>query len=388
MFLPVLLIRDLGFVGWVIFAIPNVIGAALVGFVWKSPEHSTLATTQHRGAMQWFSIATISLHGYVLLGILPHFGIPLPWLLATMGMAVLAVAGVHRNLWAVLLSLVVLGVSLTTLANWLTADFKSWPRSTANTPQLPASDVWLLAPAIAAGFLTCPHLDLTLHRARQALPNRWESYFAFGFGFGVLFFWLIVLTAIYAIPAAVFDQSSVRDWLSQDRLFFLLALHIGVQSIFTVGLHIHALGQSSKATESQDAEQNARQHTNPVSPLGLSTITGSRGIITGILALVLAGIVGWVVSRSQAELGYRLFILLYGIPFPAYVVCCMLPIFRRASNSRKLIITGLITVLAYPASVVAFGFAQTLWLLGVYVVFTVGVVWLWIMRGQSAKTSA
>src|SRR5688572_33083294 len=57
MFLPVLLIRDYGNWSWVIFAVPNVVGAAAMGWVLRDGQ-SELLVAQHRQAIDAFSFVT------------------------------------------------------------------------------------------------------------------------------------------------------------------------------------------------------------------------------------------------------------------------------------------------------------------------------------------
>src|SRR6185295_11012918 len=64
MFLPVLLVRDYGVWGWVVFAVPNVIGAAAMGWVLRSPEQSARITAAHQRACRAFSLATIAFQVY------------------------------------------------------------------------------------------------------------------------------------------------------------------------------------------------------------------------------------------------------------------------------------------------------------------------------------
>ena len=64
MYLPVLLVRDYGVWGWVVFAVPNVIGAAAMGWVLRSPEQSARITAAHQRACRAFSLATIAFQVY------------------------------------------------------------------------------------------------------------------------------------------------------------------------------------------------------------------------------------------------------------------------------------------------------------------------------------
>src|SRR6476661_4754696 len=51
MFLPVLLVRDYGFWGWLVFAVPNVVGAAAMGWVMNSRHRSQRVIDSHRLAL-------------------------------------------------------------------------------------------------------------------------------------------------------------------------------------------------------------------------------------------------------------------------------------------------------------------------------------------------
>ena len=62
MFLPVLLVRDYGVWGWVVFAVPNVLGAAAMGWVLSDPARSSQLVERHRAACVCFSLITIVFH--------------------------------------------------------------------------------------------------------------------------------------------------------------------------------------------------------------------------------------------------------------------------------------------------------------------------------------
>src|SRR5437016_4359730 len=59
-FLPVLLVRDFGIWGWIVFAIPNVLGAAAVGWIYRSAEQSRQTLEAHATAITAFSLVTAS----------------------------------------------------------------------------------------------------------------------------------------------------------------------------------------------------------------------------------------------------------------------------------------------------------------------------------------
>src|SRR4051812_39516970 len=60
MYLPVLMVRDFGVWAWVVFAVPNVIGAAAMAWTLSSPEASARLVEAHRTACRWFSWITIT----------------------------------------------------------------------------------------------------------------------------------------------------------------------------------------------------------------------------------------------------------------------------------------------------------------------------------------
>src|SRR3954451_20258322 len=64
MFLPVLLMRNWGVWAWVAFAVPNVIGAAAMGFVIRSRQVSEDILINHKTAIGVFSLVTIAFHIY------------------------------------------------------------------------------------------------------------------------------------------------------------------------------------------------------------------------------------------------------------------------------------------------------------------------------------
>ncbi len=58
MFLPVLLVRDFGVMGWVVFAVPNCLGAALMGVMLSRPGAVERVLNEHALAVRVFSFVT------------------------------------------------------------------------------------------------------------------------------------------------------------------------------------------------------------------------------------------------------------------------------------------------------------------------------------------
>src|SRR2546421_4737493 len=74
MFLPVLLVRDYGVWGWIVFALPNVIGAAAMGLVLKNQAASESITRLLAPACAAFSLVTISFQLYFAVAYLRQWG--------------------------------------------------------------------------------------------------------------------------------------------------------------------------------------------------------------------------------------------------------------------------------------------------------------------------
>src|SRR6185369_5670532 len=95
----------------------------------------------------------------------------------------------------------------------------------------PPTGALLIAPVCLFGFLLCPYLDLTFHRARQQL-SRAQARAAFTFGFGVFFLLMIGFTLAYAAKLMGNPQM-----LPGRTFFWWVCLHMAVQLGFTVGIH-------------------------------------------------------------------------------------------------------------------------------------------------------
>src|ERR1700677_654567 len=66
MFLPVILVSEFGNVAWFVFAIPNVIGAAAMGWTLAKPGSSERIVAEHRAACVAFSAVTFAFHLFFL----------------------------------------------------------------------------------------------------------------------------------------------------------------------------------------------------------------------------------------------------------------------------------------------------------------------------------
>jgi hypothetical protein len=301
MFLPVLLVRDYGMLGWIVFAVPNVIGAAAMGWVLRDADASRRFVRRHAGACFEFSLVTIAYHVFFAVWMINrlHSG----WGWAALG--VYAIAAVLPGRDVVRFSGAALAL-FTSLSMWwllyrqesaLTLPTMRSALSTAH----PWSGLLLMLPFII-GFGLCPYLDLTFHRARQNTSPS-GGRLAFGAGFGVVFFAMIVFTLLYArfLRPAV-DAKPVGQ---VSGLF--VCLHLVGQSAFTIAAHVKELpGRSAFVIPSAFR----------------FAATAAAIVLLGAIAI------GWLASdgsvrfrgRDFGEAVYWCFLGFYGIVFPAYLL--------------------------------------------------------------------
>lgn len=382
MFLPVLLVRDYGVWGFVVFAVPNVLGAAAMGWVLGRSGDAERILAGHGAALRAFSIVTCVFHGawmiWVLASLLPvegaarALGVPIAVVVSA-----LAWRPVGARRWgaAVWLVSILAGAAL-----WRSGAFEvsaGFLRDAGARPTDPASLVWL-APVCAFGFGLCPYLDRTFLRARSSL-DRAGARGAFTLGFGVLFVPMILLTLGYTAPLML-----GQDFHRSSGVFVAAALlHMWVQSCYTCVLHL------SEAT-------------------GLFR----RGTLVWVLA-VAAAAVGVIVlgtprpgaasldaeGMSLGEIVYRVFMSFYGLVFPAYVWLLMIP--TRDGHSgpggeqgrRKMVVWGVAVALAAPCLWMGFIEREEAWLGPGLVIVLVARLLLprgvtWVTAGAPAASGA
>ncbi len=318
MFLPVLLVRDYGVWGWVVFAVPNVIGAGAMGWVLRNGAAERIARI-HRGATVAFGGVTVVFQLYFLLWMSDagHVEVPpaaaapsRPWWLffvvyaAMAGLGWVLVRFKDGRAWPL-----ALWCGSFVVGAWLTfagrLDFAgALARSAASGH---ATGVLWLAPVCVFGFLLCPYLDLTfLHADSQ--QNRSESRASFTLGFGVLFLAMILFTLGYTTAFIPMSEGVEQRW-PMSLTVNLVGLHMLAQIVFTVGVHIAAIVRS----------------------------IGTRGLKPSLVLLLGAVVLGGLVWAIQfrwipglgglvcGEVVYRCFMSFYGLVFPAYVWLCMIP---------------------------------------------------------------
>ena len=344
MYLPILMIRDLGLAGYLVFAIPNVLGAAAMGWVLRSPDASRRLVDHHTSACVWFSIVTLGYHLYWLswLGTwaLSNLGQPV-WIaagLAAIGtLLALSAPLVRPSACARLLGLAVMAVSLAAMALMLLTSEPPTPTIGERLESVPFSRdaLWML-PVSTLGFLLCPYLDLTFHRARRGCDTPASGRLAFSFGFGVCFALMIVFTLLYAGPLVGFvDGSNGTGVVVPALVAGAIGVHIAFQWTYTVALHNH--------------ERRTHRHQS-LAPL---VLVASIAMGAGLALIAEQRVFG----MAPGEVGYRVFLSFYGLVFPAYAWLNMidLPGQRlRKPTPRSLRVTLLAISLAAPFYFVGF----------------------------------
>jgi hypothetical protein len=331
MFLPLLLMRDHGWLGWVVFAAPNVLGAAAMGWTLRTREQSRAMVSAHLPAMLGFSFITRAFQWFFAFGLLAtalRDG-TLPAILGALVIALIASAADLRTRRTPWVGLVVWILSFALIAA---------ARRVGGLPDTPtvgplddkASLAGLLASCVF-GFLLCPYLDLTFHRARAEAGR---PRVAFGFGFGVLFLAMILGTAAYAGLA----------WHVDTLAAVLVGMHVAAQIGYTAEVHSAEAKAAAKAA-------------------GDSVEDWARWLPLGSMLAGLGGLVGvWALSTrlgGQApafEWGYRLFMGFYGLVFPAYVLIAVVPTWGSPERPTGAMLRawGVASLVAMPAMYLAF----------------------------------
>jgi hypothetical protein len=325
MFLPVLIMRELGFPGVVTFAIPNIVGAAAVGWVIRTAAQSRQMITENREAFVWFSLITIVYNTFFAAWMIRRLAGP---------EAGPAAAALFFLFWAILhwkkggqflAPLIALAVSICVMA---------WGFHRGDLPDLahpvgvmrlnPIDNLWL-APAWILGFLCCPYLDLTFHAARQAMSAR-EARTAFTFGFGVIFTLMLAMTVAYSGWFIAFDPGRY------PQVAMILSAHLLIQCCLTVAMHVRQISPHDRRP------------------------SFGHFLLFAIILLLAVGLGVWPGSQfsydeiSLGEMVYRVLLGFYGLVFPAYVWLRILP--PRRSLLRVII------VIVIAAPMYWLGFAQ------------------------------
>ena len=338
MFLPVLMVREFGFLGWVVFAVPNVIGAAALGWVLSKPGAVERIVARHAVACQAFSAITIAFHCFFI-GWLVRGMVGWPALVicaaAVLVIFLLTRGGKHELIVAV----AIYAISLLAIA--LALSTRGIPANVYPPMLRQGLGLLWLAPVVIFGFILCPYLDLTFLRARS-MTSPLAGAAAFTLGFGLLFVVMILFTLWYAplLRDEAFDGIPTL-------LLWIIAAHMIFQSSFTIALHLRPL-----------AAADARASIKPIA-VAISIIA----LLIGWMGLGFGG-GGLEGIALRGERVYRLFMAFYGLIFPAYVWLCMIPTRdgHAGPSRQKLVVLGVAILVVAPFFYVGFIEKRMIWL--------------------------
>ena len=319
MFLPVLLIRDLGLISWLVFAIPNILGAAAMGWVLSRRASVDLIThPAHAHATKAFSAVTGAFNFFFLLWLVTSPGANLIPVAATAVFitAALVMFSPRRPLLAaaaVWLCSVAMGVWLIALAG---LHLPSLAPLGSPDNQPPIRELLALAPVCILGFLLCPYLDLTFHRARQAVSQS-AGPLTFTLGFGFFFASMIALTPLYA-HLFLSSKWTMDPGPLQSAAAVPLVIHLASQLTFTILVHHLELMPPGSSSPRRAAIWSW-------GPWELLLV------VLAIGAFLLARLIPDYAGLAGPELLYRAFMSFYGLVFPVYVLFCVIPMSPRSS---------------------------------------------------------
>jgi hypothetical protein len=333
------MVRDFGPAAFIVFALPNVVGAAALGWVLHRPGAAATVARRHWPAAAAFSLVTILFHAFFagwIIRALVGDAAGLITAAAAAGFYFYGRRG-RRDLPAAA-GLLAFSLIAFVIAASLPGHVSHIPPG-RNIPGL----IWL-APVCIFGFLLNPYLDLTFLRARASTDSP-TGIAAFTLGFGIFFLAMITFTLWYTGLLAPSRLTSV------PRPFaWIIAGHMMLQSAFTIALHTRALSEDRRAKD-------------------------RYAVLSCFAALLLTYLIGTgsehLVPRTilpseytSGEFVYRLFLSFYGLIFPAYVWLFMIPAGRGKviPSGRKWVVLAVTVVIAAPMFWLGFIDNRMIWL--------------------------
>ncbi len=276
MFLPFVLLGQFGLPGFFAFLIPNVLGCAAFGYV-LTPARQQFVRERCAGVCLWFSLATIAYQAFFAGWMLDP-----PIAFGVVVIAILLAGSFGDRGWVRLAVIVTAGSAACFASEFFSGNgaqsLMHLPTSGTNPPD----SLLGLIPVIALGFIACPYLDLTFHRALEKSPSR-HAFLVFGIVFGATLF-----------GVASFWNAHLSSKANGPTITFALLALWAIQLCFTIGAH-------------------ARE----VRP---------RWRLAGIWVLLLGLALGWMTRLAPAdwmgggEATYLRLLVLYGLVFPFFLL--------------------------------------------------------------------
>jgi hypothetical protein len=347
MFLPVIMLRDYGWLGFLVFALPNVAGCTLFG--WRMPPDRSARLLARCGWLAaLFSVVTIAYHLFFV-GFASRALVEASWRLdavSSLGLAVslLIAAGalsfLPRAAWPWLGALAWIA-SIGCWIGWATAAPAGAPHEGTSggalegllawswTGSRPATDLLSLGWPLLFGFLWSPWFDLSFHRARRESGSP-LAFLVFGAAFGSM----LLFTAAYAADAGSFG------------LFVIL--HLALQSLFTVAVHLRELREAAPAAASSPpAASSPAVAPSPTRPAPSSpdlprrTWLHSSLLTPSVLLWAVAALLG---ASAPDESNYLRFLVFYGLVVPVLGMALLTP--PSPESDRRVLPLALLLVVS------------------------------------------
>ncbi|MCH2144245.1 MAG: hypothetical protein MK082_03750 [Phycisphaerales bacterium] len=302
LYLPIIMLRLFGWPGFLLFAIPNIAGVVLFGYLFDE-RRSRDALETHRPAVRLFSIATA---GYQLFFI--------GWLWTRL------LGDGSSNLGAmVALGAWLIGLVLVMLPDraWVWLGVGTWAMSIVlftlhgadGLGSLPASgslersDLLLLAPAVIFGFMFCPWLDASFHRAR--IRSKSPHVFVV---FALTFAPMILFTCCYGSEGTL-------------ALDGIILAQLTMQATFTTAVHLREAWLGGPDTDRRS-----------ITPWPWAAFLPGCAILLGTLPFI------------AGETTYLRILGLYGLVFPAYALLFMRRRNVATPNRTSLLLFALLLI--------------------------------------------
>lgn len=311
MFLPIVLLRWWGWPGFLAFAVPNVIGCSLFGYV-LNPDSSVRFMKRFRSWIMVFAAATIAYQMWFLHDLARANNSGVLWVL--MVLLALALAGVRAGSRMLPIAWLAWPISVVLFVAMGSGSLASLP-TTGTLP--PLSLAWA-GPFMALGFLLCPYLDPTFHLALQRSPSR-HAFAVFGITFAAM----LLFTAAMFDPTTGLVTTSAPMWMGVSVITWQWIMQCG----FTIGAHVDAVHAFARGPDARDPRSTVMR-------------AGARAVLIATVAAV-AGLVLLLVlkalepelpalastllppagaSATTGEATYLRWLGLYGVLFPAIVL--------------------------------------------------------------------
>lgn len=285
------------------FAIPNVIGCTLFGYIVRTPERSKALVERYARAMSWFAIVTIAFHAFfIVMMMLMHCENANPLLTRFLPFGIVIVGGVV----ALLPSRVWPYLALIVWATSLAIGYSLLPIENEISQSRPWQDVIWLTPIVTFGFLFCPYLDPTFHRAIQCSPSK-HAFGVFGITFGAM----IGVTCLY--------HNVILETLTVG-----IGIHLVIQTLFTIGAHFR-----------EGARVNNRKNRRRFVCFAF---------VAGLIAIEAAHRPHAVEEGLTND--YLRFFVFYGLVFPGLVSTFMAT--RRAFSTKRVMVFSIVAVASLP----------------------------------------